>query len=289
MSDTESSPVKPTKSKPGKPTERTKKRPSVDREDAPRKKQKIAKEEVETEDLSSPLSDLESELFEEKPKKKQKKPPERTRTTKSKPSAPKKAKPAKSDSDEQEGTPEAGGVGPSSEEESKNDSKDANDDSESAMSVLLDEEPQPKNKRKQKEPSDQQAKKSKTTKGKPDAELDADQAEIKRLQGWLVKCGIRKLWGKELKPYETPRAKIKHLKEMLAEAGMTGRYSLEKANQIKEARELAADIEAVQEGAERWGADDDAGDQKQDGRPAKRLVRGAKNYDFLSSDGEETD
>ncbi|KAK5263462.1 hypothetical protein LTR99_008916 [Exophiala xenobiotica] len=289
MPDSQSSPVKPTKAKPGNSKAHTKKRPSVDREDVPRKKQKIAKEEVETEDLSSPLSDLDSEEVEEKPKKKQQKPPERSRTTKPKTAAPKKVKPAKSDSDEQEGTPDAGGVGHSSEEESKNDAEDANDDSESEMSVLLDEEPQPKNKRKQKEPSDQKAKKSKTTKGKPEAELDADQAEIRRLQGWLVKCGIRKLWGKELKPYETPRAKIKHLKEMLAEAGMTGRYSQEKANQIKEARELAADIEAVQEGAERWGADEEAGEEKQDGRPAKRLVRGAKNYDFLSSDGEETD
>jgi len=77
---------------------------------------------------------------------------------------------------------------------------------------------------------------------------------------------------------------------MLAGAGMTGRYSVEKANQIKEARELAADIEAVQEGAERWGAEEEEGEGKQsDGRPARRLVRGAKNYDFLSSDGEETD
>ena len=106
-----------------------------------------------------------------------------------------------------------------------------------------------------------------------------------------MKCGIRKVWGKELKPYETSRAKIKHLKEMLTDAGMTGRFSVEKASQIKEARELAADIEAVQEGAERWGADDENGEGRvnEDGRPARRLVRGAKNYDFLSSDGEETD
>ena len=97
-----------------------------------------------------------------------------------------------------------------------------------------------------------------------------------------------KLWGKELKPYETPKAKIKHLKDMLTEVGMTGRYSQEKANQIKEARELAADIEAVQEGEERWGKGDKE-DAEDDQRPQKRLVRGAKNYDFLSSDGEETD
>ena len=50
-----------------------------------------------------------------------------------------------------------------------------------------------------------------------------DQAEIKRLQG------IRKFWSKELASYDTPKAKIKNLKQMLAEAGMTGRYSQEKA------------------------------------------------------------
>jgi len=71
---------------------------------------------------------------------------------------------------------------------------------------------------------------------------------------------------------------------------MSGRYSNEKAAQIKEARELAADIEAVQEGNERWGKNsDEEADDGDGGRPARRLVRGAQNYDFLSSDGEETD
>jgi hypothetical protein len=96
------------------------------------------------------------------------------------------------------------------------------------------------------------------------------------------------MWWKELKPYETSKAKIKHLKDMLSDAGMTGRYSIEKATQIKEARELAADIEAVKEGAERWGKDNGSENDGED-KSKRRLVRGAKNYDFLSSDGEETD
>lgn len=224
-------------------------------------------------------------MVEEKPKKRQKQPkaPEKSRT--SKPT--KKTKAAKSDSEEDRDQVDADGAG--TEEETKG-ATNTDDNSESELSVLLDEDPKPKKRRNPKESSGEKPKKSQPAKGKADATLDPDEAEIKRLQGWLGKCGIRKLWGKELKPYGTSKAKIKHLKGMLSEAGMTGRYSIEKASQIREARELAADIEAVQAGAERWGAEDERGRvEKQDGRPARRLVRGAKNYDFLSSDGEETD
>lgn len=169
----------------------------------------------------------------------------------------------------------------------RKDSKSA--DSESEMSVVIDEELEPKRrKRKGSEAVGGGTKKAKASKPKVDTEVDPDDAEIKRLQGWLVKCGIRKMWWKELKPYETSKAKIKHLKDLLSDAGMTGRYSIEKATQIKEARELAADIEAVKEGAERWGKDNDSENDGED-KSKRRLVRGAKNYDFLSSDGEETD
>ena len=175
------------------------------------------------------------------------------------------------------------------------------EDSGSELSVLVDDEVPPK-KRQRKDPSKLKAASSKLKKAKaqPSADDDPEQEEIKRLQGWLVKCGVRKIWAFELKSYETSKAKIKHLKDMLSDVGMTGRYSLEKASQIKEARELAADIEAVQEGNEIWGKDG-----KERSRRSKRsdyvepedeeaadagpkLVRGAKRYDFLSSDGEES-
>jgi hypothetical protein len=252
--------------------------------------------------LSSPLSDLASDFEEEEtqPKKKQRKAPAKVRATKSKPTKVKKTKAAVSedkdddDDDDDQEKKESGATVAEEEPKPAGNPVDA-DLSDSELSVLIDEKPAPK-KRKQKDSSGSKPKKTKSsTQAKVEAE-DPDQAEIKRLQGWLVKCGIRKLWGKELKPYETSKAKIKHLRDMLADAGMTGRYSLEKANQIKEARELAADIEAVQEGAERWGAAEDEegsrGEKDVDGRPqpgTRRLVRGARNYDFLSSDGEETD
>ncbi|KAF4301575.1 hypothetical protein GTA08_BOTSDO10798 [Botryosphaeria dothidea] len=168
------------------------------------------------------------------------------------------------------------------------DAKPAASDSE--MSVLIDEPPKKKRQKKAGPTKEKQSKStSKKSKPKDEKELDPQEAEIKRLQGWLVKCGIRKLWGKELKPFETPKAKISHLKEMLKEVGMDGRYSVEKARQIKERRELAADLEAVQEGAKRWGQSES---DEEDGRiqPKRRLAKGLKDLEgLIESEGEETD
>ncbi len=157
------------------------------------------------------------------------------------------------------------------------------------MSVLLDEEPKRKVKRRSGGFEKSKPKNSGTSKGsKPDAPADPNLEEIKRLQGWLVKCGIRKMWYKELQPYETPKAKIRHLKEMLSDAGMGGRYSNERASQIREERELKADLEAVQAGDKHWGK---AGSENEGtGRPKRRLAKGLENLDFLNDDdGEETD
>ena len=232
---------------------------------APASKKRKTKSEDSSEELSSSLSEIDSASEPEtKPRK----------TTKPRGSVEKKPatskKPAKSKPEKDDDLDEGGG---------KRDSD---------LSDVIDEEPKPKRKGKARDSQDGKSSKPKSVKSKAPAEEDPDQAEIKRLQGWLVKCGIRKIWGIELKPFETPKAKIKHLKDMLSQAGMTGRYSQEKATEIKEAREMAADIEAIQEGEQRWGKGDEE-ETKEGERPQRRLVRGAKNYDFLSSDGEETD
>lgn len=270
----------------------TKRAPPKEKPQA-RKKQKLDSDD-NTSALSSPPSDSEPDYEEEikpqKGNKDKKKPVSSQPKSKPKPkpkpksaSIPKsKAKTKTEDSDSEAG---------SDKEDSENVEDDKND-SGSELSVVLDEAPAKKQRSKSKS-VDNTNKSSKTSKSKPSTEPDPDQEEIKKLQGWLVKCGIRKVWGKELKPFPTSKAKIKHLKEMLSDAGMSGRYSNDKAAQIKEARELAADIEAVQEGNERWGKsgeeDNADGDDDLKTRGGRRLVRGAKNYDFLSSDGEETD
>jgi len=166
-------------------------------------------------------------------------------------------------------------------------------DSESEMSEVLDEVPKPKSRKRRSgssEPKPKAAsKKKETSKPAKPQEVGPDAEEIKRLQGWLIKCGIRKMWFRELAPYDTPKAKIRRLREMLADAGMTGRYSIEKAEEIRVKRELAADLEAVQEGAKKWGSKEDVDNSP--GRPRRRLVaKGLQSLDFLNDDdGEETD
>ncbi len=286
-----STPVQPKPSK-GKPPTTSKPPPSKKRaspdpdNNAPKKRRKTQPGLSSKETLSSPSSEL-SEV--EKPQ-----PGPKPKTKKLTQKSTQAAKPAKL-----EKKPEP--VHDATESEVSDPPEESAivnniEASDSELSVLIDEEPPPKKKRKG---SSTAAEKRGTKASAPKIKAagadinDPDQAEIKRLQGWLVKCGIRKLWGKELKPYESSKAKIKHLKEMLADAGMTGRHSIEKASQIKEARELKADIEAVKEGAERWGKEKDAEELSADSdgrtKPKRRLVRGAQVLDFLSSDGEETD
>ena len=161
--------------------------------------------------------------------------------------------------------------------------------SESEMSEVIDVAPKPKRSRTAgiDVKSKRKPKVAKSTKIS-DTLPDPDSEEIKRLQGWLVKCGIRKMWFKELAPFDASKAKIKHLKAMLVDAGMTGRFSEAKAEQIREDRELKADLQAVQDGNKMWGESpkDDAGA----GRPRRRIAKSLEGLDFLNDDdGEETD
>lgn len=161
-------------------------------------------------------------------------------------------------------------------------------ESESEMSVVLDE---PRKRKKRDTVSRKNvAKSSEISKAgkRPETSADPNAEEIKRLQGWLVKCGVRKIWGKELAPYDTPKLKIKHLRDLLSQIGMTGRFSAEKAKQIREERELRADLEEVQQGAKLWGTEETGEDSSV--RPRRRLARGFTELDFLNSDeGAETD
>ncbi|GFP54887.1 hypothetical protein ACSS6W_002781 [Trichoderma asperelloides] len=126
---------------------------------------------------------------------------------------------------------------------------------EDEYSDVIDEPPAPKRKRGEKKESSSKPKASKSAiKKEATSTDDPKDAEIKKLQSQLTKCGVRKLWHIELKQYgDNAGAKIRHLKKMLSDIGMDGRFSEAKAREIKEMRELQADVEAAQEMDRLWG------------------------------------
>lgn len=160
------------------------------------------------------------------------------------------------------------------EESDEGDVKDETKDESDEYSDVIDVVPAPKRKKKSKDSA-------KATSSKPAAKKaslpdDPQEAEIKKLQSQLTKCGVRKLWHNELKQYgDDSRAKIRHLKKMLSDVGMDGRFSEAKAKEIKETRELLAEAEAAQEMNALWG-------MESGGRSSRHKSRGVK---VVESDG----
>ncbi|CAG8894056.1 unnamed protein product [Penicillium nalgiovense] len=151
--------------------------------------------------------------------------------------------------------------------------RDTKDDSESEMSVVLDEEPQPKAPRKRQKSAGGLRPRPRRKPPRPRMRIPART----RLKSNGCKDGSS----------NAESVSFKHLKKMLEDAGMTGRPSQEKANQIREERELKADLEQIKEGAKQWGAKSDEEDEE--AKPRRRLARGRQSLAFLESDGEETD
>ena len=60
-------------------------------------------------------------------------------------------------------------------------------------------------------------------------------------QSFVTACGVRKVWSKELKDM-SEREQISRVKQILADLGMTGRLSVEKAKSIRAKRELAQEL-----------------------------------------------
>ncbi|KAG8917463.1 hypothetical protein FRC01_002436 [Tulasnella sp. 417] len=82
---------------------------------------------------------------------------------------------------------------------------------------------------------------------KSDKSMDKNEEEIKRLKSFVLACGVRKKWVKEFEGLDTPGQQINKLRKILADLGMTGRLSLEKAKEIREKREFAQEMEDIQE------------------------------------------
>ncbi|CAG2008185.1 unnamed protein product, partial [Fusarium graminearum] len=278
--DAESPPPKPKRQKrapKAKPAPKPKQKPTK----AAKKQESDPESELGESSELSELSDLSEE---EKPQKKRK--PAAPKKAPAKAPTKRKSKKEVISEDENEdvtmgtdaGTPEkgqdaknGGSVGekaaPSAEaqspdgEEEKSLAEEGEDkpiiDEEEEYSDVIDEPPKPKRKKKEKkESAGKPAKAPKAAAKKITTSDDPNTEEIKKLQGHLVKCGVRKLWHNELKQYgDDAKAKIRHLKKMLADIGMDGRFSESKAREIKERRELLAEVESAQEMSSLWGVE----------------------------------
>ncbi|KAL2255450.1 hypothetical protein VTK26DRAFT_3372 [Humicola hyalothermophila] len=138
-----------------------------------------------------------------------------------------------------------------------------NADSSSELSSVIDDGPPPPQRKRGKSkeaavasgPTKTSKSKSKSATPTSSSALSAEEAQIKLLQSQLAKCGVRKVWAFEFKKQgdDTPQAKIRRLKQHLRDVGMTGRFSEARAREIREARELAAEMEEVMQGEKSWG------------------------------------
>ncbi|GJJ11209.1 hypothetical protein Clacol_005441 [Clathrus columnatus] len=116
---------------------------------------------------------------------------------------------------------------------------------------------------------------------------ETDEATIKQLKAYVGACGVRKKWAKEFQNYPQPDQQIRRLKKILADLGMEGKYSMEKAKQIKKKRDLARELEDVIEFERKAGVSRSR--RKKSGRPVGELdteTEGEDDSNESDSDGE---
>lgn len=236
--------------------EENEKEPEAEKVKKPGVTKKTPMPEVKSNDQhdDSALSDLPGDFPDESepPKKKVKQSIVQSPSSKKTKSSPKPAKTELVDSEDDEQ--------PAQKAEGNGDTAGGESGDESEMSEVLDVTPV-KKVRGRKPASGDSKKKSKAVAAKPKKatktkaagkNLSAEEETIKALQGWLVKCGIRKQWSRELAKCDTSKDKIQHLKDMLSDAGMSRPYSATKASKIKARRELEDEVAGVQAGAADW-------------------------------------
>lgn len=193
-------------------------------------------------------------------------------------------------SDDEDGDKDVKSISPSkTKPPSKRQKKTQDDDEESEMSDVLDPEPVKKVREsaatsKSIKSTTKSASKSKAAPKASDPKAE----EIKTLTQQLGKCGVRKVWGAYLNKQfgDDHKAKVRHLKEQLREIGMEGRFSEQRAKEIKERRELEGDLEILKETASKWGADPFG----TSGRPSRRTAasrRSLKEPELSEEEGVE--
>ncbi|PWN41251.1 hypothetical protein IE81DRAFT_324745 [Ceraceosorus guamensis] len=187
---------------------------------------------------------------------------------------------------------QADGAGSESEELSEAEDREQSERSTDAEDLLDDDEISEKKRRRKSggTSKDRSAmKKRRRSKGEtPGTDKSSDKiAEVKRLQSYVLACGVRKQWKRVFEAEgcggdnESDLARqCKVVRSILEELGMPGRLSMERAKKIREEREFKAELEALQGNADLSGTTR-SGSKR--GRAAKRAGSDG------ASDAEEDD
>ncbi|KAI8325287.1 hypothetical protein GQ54DRAFT_2799 [Martensiomyces pterosporus] len=117
------------------------------------------------------------------------------------------------------------------------------DMSDSELSDVIDDGPLPEKKSQKRAATPQSPQTPKRPKA--NAPLSkGNEATIANLKSYISKCGVRKVWSKELAGMNAAQ-QIRHLKKALAELGVEGRPTLEKCKRVKAKRDLLAEMEEM--------------------------------------------
>ncbi|KAI7875191.1 hypothetical protein K492DRAFT_211078 [Lichtheimia hyalospora FSU 10163] len=80
---------------------------------------------------------------------------------------------------------------------------------------------------------------------KKEHKSSATEETIKRLKMYINKCGVRKVWQKELADCKTMKDQVEKLKRILADLGVEGRPTIEKCQKVKAEREIKAEVDSL--------------------------------------------
>ncbi|KAJ1905522.1 hypothetical protein LPJ81_001877, partial [Coemansia sp. IMI 209127] len=111
---------------------------------------------------------------------------------------------------------------------------------------------------------------------------------IDNLKSYISKCGLRKVWSKELAGMNGAQ-QIRHLKKTLEDLGMDGRPTVEKCKKIKAKRELQAELVAMDQDNI---IDDlnESSEHEMSSRKRRSVARKGMSYNVDQiSDSEESD
>ena len=100
---------------------------------------------------------------------------------------------------------------------------------------------------------------------------------------------MRKVWAFEFKKRgaNTAKEKIAVLKQALVDVGMTGRFSEAKAKEIRERRELAAELGEVIQGEKSWGLGIVDGESGRGARRRAAAQAGRRGYKIEDEESED--